>query len=237
VGINIKMNLIFYSHKDYSDIWPILFGQTDKYFNDSHRKILFTNDGNVPKGWEKILYDDSLRYQERFIYCLEKLDCENVIYHHEDMFLYKKPNLDYISKLYDLLDKYDFIKLIKTGINLGINVDKNLYEFQNTPQDYFAIQPSIWKVKKLLEVYKNTIANTIWEFEGRAGQYCLDSNIKGVFCYNKDKDMPRGGHFDSSVYPYIATAVVKGKWNFKEYRTELEEIFNEYSFEPTREIL
>jgi len=231
------MNLIFYSHKDYSDIWPILFKQTDKYFDDSHRKILFTNEGEVPKGWETIYYDDSLKYQDRFISCLEKLDCDNVIYHHEDMFLYGQPNIQYIKRLHYLLNDFDFIKLIKTGVNNGINIGKDLYQFRNTPFDYFAIQPSIWKTEKLLDVFKNTVSETIWQFEVSAGNYCLDNNIKGLYCYNKENDKPRGGHFDSTVYPYVATAVVKGKWNYKEYKKELTEIFNENGYEPKREIL
>ena len=37
----------------------------------------------------------------------------------------------------------------------------------------------------------------------------------------------RGGHFDSFVWPYIATAIVKGKWNITQYSKELDLILNE----------
>ena len=48
------------------------------------------------------------------------------------------------------------------------------------------------------------------------------------FVQNKDK---RGKfHYDSSIYPYICTAVIKGKWNFKEYKKELFEIFYNKKF-------
>ena len=153
------------------------------------------------------------------------------------MFLYKQPNIQYIKRLYYLLNDYDFIKLIKTGVNNGIEIGKNLYQFRNTPFDYFAIQPSIWKTKILLDIFKNTVSETIWQFEISAGNYCLENNIKGVYCYDKNNDKPRGGHFDSSIYPYIATAIVKGKWNYKEYESELKDIFNKHSYEPKREIL
>ena len=38
-------------------------------------------------------------------------------------------------------------------------------------------------------------------------------------------------HHDSSTYPYIATAIVKGMWNVSEYPEELKEVFNEYSID------
>jgi len=233
------MTLTFYSHKDYSDIWPVLFKQTDKYFDSSVKKVLFTNAGEVPTEWNVIYYDDTKSYQDRFVSCLEQLDDEIILYHHEDMFLYDSPNIDYIKRLYWLItDKnYDFVKLIKTGVNQGFEVGDNLYEMSNIPDDYFAIQPTLWNRKKLIDVYKNAGGNSIWQFELLAGQYCLDNNIKGIYCYDKINDNGRGRHYDSSIYPYIATAVVKGKWNYKEYKNELKQIFNNNTYKPTREIL
>ncbi len=235
----VAMTLVFYSHKDYSDIWPVLFEQTNKYFDNSFKKILFTNKGEVPKGWDVIYYDDSKPYQERFISCLQKVNDDNIIIHHEDMFLFNKPDINYIKRLYWLLNEqgYSFVKLIKTGANQGKYIAENLYEMSRTAEDYFAIQPTIWNKNKLIEVYRNAGGDSIWQFEIAAGRYCLHNNIKGVYCYNIDKDTPRGGHYDSTIYPYIATAVVKGKWNYKEYREELEEIFDDISYHPTREVL
>ena len=39
-------------------------------------------------------------------------------------------------------------------------------------------------------------------------------------------------HYDSIVFPYIATAINKGKWNMSEYQTELDKMFNEYGVMP-----
>ena len=33
---------VFYSHYDYSDIWPLMFGQSKKYLNDK-KKYFITN--------------------------------------------------------------------------------------------------------------------------------------------------------------------------------------------------
>ena len=50
-------------------------------------------------------------------------------------------------------------------------------------------------------------------------------NIKALFHYNNE---PKRGmhHYDSKIYPYIATAVVKGKWNLTDYPQELIKILN-----------
>ncbi len=37
-------------------------------------------------------------------------------------------------------------------------------------------------------------------------------------------------HYDSNIFPYIATTLVKGKWNTKEY-PELYEILNSYNID------
>jgi hypothetical protein len=39
-------------------------------------------------------------------------------------------------------------------------------------------------------------------------------------------------HNDSSVFPYIATAINKGKWNYSEYEKELNTLFNIYNINP-----
>ena len=36
-------------------------------------------------------------------------------------------------------------------------------------------------------------------------------------------------HYDSTIYPFIATAIVKGKWNTMEYVKELTELSAEFN--------
>jgi hypothetical protein len=50
----------------------------------------------------------------------------------------------------------------------------------------------------------------------------------------KEKTKKRGSlHFDSIVYPYIATAIIKGKWNLSEYPNELGDLLNEYKIDKS----
>ena len=50
--------------------------------------------------------------------------------------------------------------------------------------------------------------------------------IKGLFHYDNE---PKRGmhHYDSSVYPYVATAIVKGKWSIDVYGDMLEKVLLE----------
>jgi hypothetical protein len=36
-------------------------------------------------------------------------------------------------------------------------------------------------------------------------------------------------HYDSKVWPYIATALNKGTWNIHEYPNEIQAIFDEFN--------
>ena len=55
-------------------------------------------------------------------------------------------------------------------------------------------------------------------------------SARGLFSVKKGSRV--GNHHNSWIYPYIATAVVKGKWNVAEYQKELDVLFNEYNINP-----
>ena len=53
---------------------------------------------------------------------------------------------------------------------------------------------------------------------------------KGLFSTKVGNQV--GGHFNSKVFPYTATAIVKGLWNYSEYEKELDLICTEYNINP-----
>jgi len=67
-------------------------------------------------------------------------------------------------------------------------------------------------------------------FEPAATKTCRELGIQGLVCYHGE---PKRGkyHHDTSVFPYIATALVKGRWNVSEYREELEPLLVEYNID------
>lgn len=223
-----------YTHTDVKDVWSPFFGQTKKYMND-FKKYAFINkkDESVPDDYIQVIYDDKLPYIERLLHCLNQIDDEFIIFHHEDMFLYDKPDFERIFKYLKRLDKnYFFIKLIRGGKGTGMS-DEEFPELKKITKDFeyiFAIQPTIWKREAFIRLLENTKANSIWDFEIKAQKTCRDLNILGYYVDDNGKQRGRL-HWDSKVYPYIATAVVKGKWNTKEYPEEMGEISRAYNID------
>jgi len=224
--------IILYTHTDVKDVWPPFFGQTKKYLN-GFKKYIFVNDNdiNIPEEYNIVLYDDSKIYRKRFLSCLQQLDDEFVMIHHEDMFLYGEPDINKLKIYQDrLTNQYSFVKLIRGGNSRGKSDDiyPELKKIDKSFEYIFAIQPTIWKREKLIELLENSSGDTIWEFEVAAQKTCRDRNILGY--YVDDGGVKRGRfHWDSKVYPYVATAVVKGKWNIKEYPEELKKISEDYN--------
>ncbi len=226
-----NITLFMYSHSSYSDVWAPFFKQADKYMSN-YNKVVFSDSGEekIPEGWKFIKYDESETYSERVSKCLKSIETDLCFLHHEDMFLYTEPN-------YKLLDEYeaivmnediDFIRLLRS-------VDKPVFPYKKTrtlfpipsySQYIFSVQPSICKTDRLLEMYNNTNINHIRDFEPNVQQVCRYMNMKGLFHYNNEEKKGMF-HYDSNAYPYVATAIVKGKWNLSGYPDELNRILKE----------
>ena len=163
------------------------------------------------------------------------------IFHHEDMPLFDNADLDKIEYFKKTLDKEDdlsYIKMVKGGMYGPEHQDvqykdyDSLFTLNERDNFLFAVQPSIWKTKDLLKIYKITLIKHIREFETNATEICRYMNIKGLY-YFGGEDKRGMFHWDSDAYPYICTAINKGKWNTSEYGKELLELFSTYSIDPS----
>ena len=230
--MNTNLTYIFYSHYDYSDVWPLMFGQSDKFLKNQ-KKIIFSNEvGDFNTGdWEVVLYDESLPYQKRFASCLEKINDEIIMIHHEDMFLINRPKWPEIEEIVGLIKDgaIDLVKVGKASYNNfpAIKFYDNLYLNPNNLA--FAIQPTIIKKKTLHAIYDKTLGASIWQFEANAALLVDMLGLKSCYYYEGTENKRGLYHWDSSLYPYIATAVVKGKWDFESYGDELKCLLKEYS--------
>lgn len=229
---------ILYSHTDYSDVWEAFFGQTEEFLPGSFPRYMFVDmkpGFDTPDDFGVVYYDDEDSYSDRVAGCLDDVQEEFCIFQHEDMMLYGKPDMKKIRKYIEVLKKdedLDFVKLLKGG-----DVDDEPY---GRHKDLFlvkewllAIQPAIWRTESLRSIFKHFKDKGIWDLEREAQEECRKMGIKGVYCYNGEPQRGRY-HWDSSVYPYIATAINKGRWNVAEYGKELEEMFHEYGIDRSR---
>jgi len=228
---------VFYSHFDYSDIWPVMFGQSEKYLKGK-KKYLITNEShdNVSDDWVVINYDDKKPYQQRVYESLEKVKEDVIIFHHEDMFLMNEPKWETMDKLVNLVssDKITLIKLIKASYDSDFHNEFDKHIFYNPKNLLFAIQPTIIKKENLIKIYKYTNGNNIWEFEKNSNS--LVEFLGYLSCYYHEGEEKKRGlfHWDSLVYPYVATAVVKGEWDYQSYPKILSQILIEYEIDPNK---
>jgi len=237
----IDIPIICYSHSSYSDLWEMFFGQVNKYFYRS-KQYLFTDKADGIHDKQVVLFDDNKSYPERVTNCLESVKEDMCIFMHEDMILYDTPVYSKLYKIITFLREYniDYVKLLRGGHDENIALDDmpidNLWWIPHSSTRLsFAIQPTIWKVDKLLEVYRESAKPTIQgiaaigNFETGASDYVNNSNIKGLYWYDDEKKRGRH-HWDSYLFPH-GNFISKGRWVYSEYSKELTQLHKEYNID------
>ena len=225
--MGISVPIIVYTHTDMKDIWPMFFGQLKKYIGDTKVYVAVNEDDTQISDYIRIIYDDKKEYTERWKEILDKVEEETFMFMHEDMILFDKIDYQLLEKYIKYVkdDYVESIKLILAGDRFDEWViDKTLITNQYAK---FSIQPTI-TTKKVFRGHVDIASPlNIWQFE------------EAVVSSGKDFMVRLGGerkrglyHYDSLVFPYIATAINKGKWNLNEYQQELNPMFEEYGINP-----
>ena len=225
--MGISVPIIVYTHTDMKDIWPMFFGQLKKYIGDTKVYVAVNEDDTQISDYIRIIYDDKKEYTERWKEILDKIEEETFMFMHEDMILFDKIDYQLLEKYIKYVkdDYVESIKLILAGDRFDEWViDKTLITNQYAK---FSIQPTITTKKVFRGHVDISSPLNIWQFE------------EAVVSSGKDFMVRLGGerkrglyHYDSLVFPYIATAINKGKWNLNEYQQELNPMFEEYGINP-----
>jgi len=64
---------------------------------------MINSNSDFRSDYDILKYDDNESYKRRILSCINQLNDEEIIlFTHEDMFLYSKPNIEVISRLYKL---------------------------------------------------------------------------------------------------------------------------------------
>ena len=230
-----KLNYVVYTHTDCLDVWDVFFGQTKKFVPDEIKKTVFVNKkhDNLPDDYDVVLYDDKLTYTERVSMCISEIKEEYTLYHHEDMFLYSQPDWTKISSYIDYMveENYDSVRLIKSGEMGGYSATDDLMQIPMYSHCNFVLQPTVIKTNRMVELFEKSKKTNIWDFEVDVQRVCKEVRLNSL--YADTSDVKIGGHFESEVYPYVATGVVKGKWNVSEYPTVMDKIFADYNIDSS----
>ena len=221
--------LIIDTNSNYSDVWKPCFTRLDKHFPDVKKYVFTDSSENIPEHYTPIIYDNNASYRNQLLSCLKQIKEKYIIYTSEDYILYSDVNYQEIENISNTLDetKHSFCKFIKGPEKTNI-FKGNLYEIDPEDRNFFAQQASIWKTEDFTAVFETAPSeNTRMQHEPGGSAICRQLGFTGLQHYSGTKK--RGiHHYDSSIFPCVATAVVKGLWNISEYPQEMTEIIKEF---------
>lgn len=226
----MELNLVTYTHSNCKDALQVHNELIDQHLKPDNHFIFSdykTNDKNC------LIYDDNEPYSLHYSNLIKQINKKYFIYHQEDFFIYNQVNrnklLEYIQFL-ELNPDYSFVRLLKSGFTRGEKISDTLYSIETDSDQIFSMQPTIWRTQDLIKIYEDKIVQKLRD-ESEFISSCLKLNIKGAYHFNYEQK--RGlGHFDSSIYPCICTALIRGKWNISEYAKELGNILTKFSIDP-----
>lgn len=228
-----NLTLLTYTHSKTIDIHPIYFDRIDKYFNIDKHVVLCDIHLEFPNIVSRT-YSNRDEYYKHMIEGLYQVKTNYVIYSQEDYFLYDFVDKYRIENLIKILDRdtdISFIRLINSGIDfLPIAYNEELVYIPTDHNYFFSTQISIWRVTDLIKMFESSKVPTIWD-EPKNSIYLKQLGKIGLCVTDKGRKV--GGHYDSTIYPYIATAIIKGKWNDSEYSRELTTIYKQYNIDKT----
>ena len=227
-----NISLLTYTHTNTKDVHPVYFGELEKYFPSLENNYVTCNEKIDYANC--IVYNDSDRHSTQMINALNVIPTKYVIYAQEDYILFDYVNTDELNKLISYMESDEsipFIRLIQCGLgNVTEKYNDDLAYLDSNWEYYFSTQITIWRKDILLQMYKNADPEKITSTEVNHVQSLRDISTKGMFHLKRGNQI--GGHFNSHAYPYIATAIVKGRWNYTEYETELQNVFKCYNINP-----
>lgn len=215
----MTVRTIVHTHSEYSDVLELFLASLfiHQYPRD---RILFLTDKlqmMLPYDCSQQCYLKETSYSSRLRHALGRIPEEKVLLLHEDFILFKKPDyktvFDTIPKIMDQLPNIDFVRLLRSGDPDHPDPYSDLLQKST---NNFAIQATIFRKEFLIKYLDKYPNHSIWDLEKEGPN---NTWVQGTYAWQPL--CQRGSaHWDSKIFPYMATAVVKGKWNH-EYRREL----------------
>lgn len=218
---------VAYTNSNCSDLWDMFQKQTKKHTDLPLYMISDKEVSNVNLSG-LFIYNNEDPYYKVWVDALTRFNSEYFIYLQEDFFLYQDVDKEKLNEYLEFLKnnpEYSFVRLLKSGDLGQTKLSDTLYEIEASNPFIFAMQATIWRTSDYISLMES-VKEDKW-LETPKYAYTMNRlGIKGAYHY--DNEPKRGGnHYDNNVYPYIATALVKGKWITSEYSNELTPILNE----------
>lgn len=245
-----NFSIVVNTNSGYKDIWPMFFGQFEKYDLNRFKTYVFVDEGDYPElsDYNLLYYDKNQCFRDQYLSCIKQVPEEIVLTLNDDYVIYSDPPkyiidfsvlIKYIDILRDNKNNYSFIRFTYTDIEQlnKSNLSNTLYEIPFYSKNLFSQIASIWDTRMLEKIYQTgpglyigSRGDKEGHFEEKANQTCMSLGIQGLVHYHNEKK--RGiVHFDCDFFPYIASSLVKGKYNLSEYKEELEPLIKQYKID------
>jgi len=223
-----NLTLVTYTHSKCTDLHHPYLDRINKFFPELQYHLLTCN---TQVDCDRcIVYDDKDSHSNQMINVLSQVTTDFVIYSQEDYILFDRVDVEKLQACMNLLDVEDnihFIRLIKSGVGSRIGFYNKDFDYLDCDGDYyFSTQITLWRRNILIELYKKSQVASVFD-EPLNSKHLKEMGAVGLFHKQVGKSV--GGHYNSTIYPYIATAKVKGRWNTSEYPDELNQLFKEYN--------
>lgn len=226
MGLN-NLTLFTYTHTNCNDLHKSFFGRLRKFFSILDKHIVLCD--SIVDNYDTHVYSNNEPFYKQILDGLSKVDTDYVIYLQEDYILFDHVKIDLISNYLNIMNQHSnvsFIRLIKSGIVDDSNrYNDELFIIDRSGDYYYSTQATIWRKDILVNMFSLSRPLSIRD-EVSNSKYLLNFCENGLCSYLVGSKV--GGHYNSYSFPYIATAIVQGKWNTIEYKNELELVFNEY---------
>jgi len=220
--------VVTWSHTSCSDVWPVYFGQMEKFYDSSHYVLLNEYSDKLSKKYTQIINNEEDPFYKRILHSLDKVKEEYIILSLEDFILYSSPKVDEIGHIKKIMVDKDLTctRLCKSGAMGGYPVENNLFLIPSSDQYVCSWQPAIWNLQDLKKLIKYFRPKTFRCFEAFGSLAMSSLNMRTYYYYNHTKK--RGSmHFDSDLYPYMP-AIRAGKWCIDDYPLIMPKILKEY---------
>ena len=173
-----NISLLYVSCYTYKSLWEPFFKLKNKYIGNAIQTYLCTDimlDNNI--NFEDSIFNNTkiLNFNQksnftlngnlfdRYLYYLQQIETEYILYFYDDMFPIEKVDLNKINNLLDIMKNNELIKIIKLSLDSypfyhGYNImidDIHFTIANNNMDDYmFNVQPILINTKYFIEMVK-----------------------------------------------------------------------------------
>jgi hypothetical protein len=223
-----------------SDIWEMFFTELDKYFPNQKVYVFSDVEHEILNKYNVVLYDKNLDFRTQYLNCLRHVEEEYFINMNDDYVLFNTVNIEKLNELVNILKTDENISFIRVGkgynnTNLRYK-DTNLFYLDPKIMYFYSQTPAVWKTETLIKIHELSPVSSIGrkdnlpQLELVANDVCINLKLTGLYYY--DNEPIRGhSHYDSSIFPYIASALMCGTWNIREYNNELMPLIQKYNID------